>query len=281
MLIQEALTQAYNQLGRVGIDSPQLDAELLLAHTLQTNRTGILAWPERRLLPEQVADYRDSLARRSEREPLAYIIGSREFFGLDFCVDQRVLIPRPETELLVEHALRLARRKPAGIKIADVGTGSGAIAISLARELPESVVYALDSSADSVAVAAENARRHDVADRVQCLVGDLLAPLAGPVDLITANLPYVTTEEWTGLLPELHDYEPRLAFDGGQDGLDLIHRFLDTVAGHLLPRGFCLLEIGPSQGDAIALMAREAMPQSNVQIHQDYAGLDRIVIVEV
>jgi release factor glutamine methyltransferase len=281
MLIREALEQAYRQLDQSGIDTPWLDAELLLAHTLHTDRTAVLTWPERRLLPEQQADYRGLLVRRAAREPLAYIIGSREFYGSDFVVDPRVLIPRPETELLVEHALGLAQLKTAGIVIADVGTGSGAIAVSLARELPESVVYALESSADSVAVAAENARRHGVADRVQFLVGDLLAPLSRPVDLIAANLPYVTTEEWTGLLPELHDHEPRLAFDGGQDGLDLIHRFLDTVAGHLLPRGFCLLEIGPSQGDAVALMAREAMPQSNVQIHQDYAGLDRVVIIVV
>jgi release factor glutamine methyltransferase len=241
----------------------------------------VLTWSDRRLSAEQLAGFQELLARRAEREPLAYILGSREFYNLDFRVDPRVLIPRPETELLVDAALDLAKNKPADLRIADVGTGSGAIAITLAVHLEKATVFALDASEDCLVVAAENAQRHNVSDRVQFLAGDLLAPLPERVDLLVANLPYVTTEEWTGLLPELHDHEPRLAFDGGREGLDPIRRLLDTAVGHLRREGVILMEIGASQGDAVADLARRALPQGHVQVRQDYAGLERQVIVQL
>ncbi len=144
MLVEEVLAQAVARLGNEGVESPRLDAELLLAHVLGANRAAVLARPDRRLTPKQLTRYRDLVARRAEREPLAYIVGQREFFGLDFAVDHRVLIPRPETELLVERALQIARSRGQGIQIADVGAGSGAIAVTLAVQLPEATVYALD-----------------------------------------------------------------------------------------------------------------------------------------
>ncbi len=280
MLIKEALAQAAAQLHNEGIESPQLDAELLLAHVLAANRAALWTWPDRRLTPKELTRYRELVARRAEREPLAYIVGHREFFGLEFAVNRAVLIPRPETELLVEHGLRLARRFTTPLCIADVGAGSGAIAVALAVHLPQATVYALDASAEALALTAENARRHGVSDRVRCLQGDLLTPLPGAVDLIVANLPYIATEEWPELAPEIRLYEPRAALDGGADGLALIRRLLATAAPYLKPGGALLLEIGASQGAAVTSLARQHLPHADVQLYQDYAGLDRLVIVE-
>jgi release factor glutamine methyltransferase len=280
--VQDALAAAVQRLKNEGVDSPRLDAELLLAYVLGVNRAAILTWPDRRLSPKEITRYRDLVARRAAREPLAYIVGHREFFALDLIVDSRVLIPRPETEILVEHALRIARlaHMPAAIQIADVGAGSGAIAVALAVHLPQAMVYALDGSAGALQVTAENAHRHGVAGRVQCLHGHLLSALPEPVDLIAANLPYVTTGEWERLPPEIRDYEPRAALDGGPDGLALIGELLATAGPALRSRGALLLEIGASQGEAVMALARRHFPQADVQLYQDYARLDRVVLVQ-
>jgi release factor glutamine methyltransferase len=280
MRLDDALVQATNQLANQGVESPQLDAELLLAHALGANRAAVLARPEQQLTPKQLTRFRDLITRRGNREPLAYVVGHREFFGLDFSVDHRVLIPRPETELLVEHTLEIASRMAAPVRIADVGAGSGAIGVSLAVRLSGATIYALDDSAGALEVVAENARRHRVAHRVHCQRSNLLAALPGPVDLITANLPYVTTEEWQSLAPEIRDHEPRSALDGGTDGLDLIDRLLATAGPCLRPAGAILLEIGAGQGVAATTLAREYLPQARVRLVPDYAGLDRLVIVE-
>ena len=277
---REALGQAVRRLGSGGVESPRLDAELLLSRVLGASRATILAWPERRLTPKELTAYRNLVARRADREPLAYILGQREFFGLDFAIDPRVLIPRPETELLVEHALRRARDPGSPSHIADVGAGSGAIAVALAVHLPGATVYALDGSAGALEVTSMNAHRHRVGDRVSCLQGDLLEPLRGPVDLITANLPYVTATEWQDLPPEIREYEPRSALDGGPDGLALIRRLLSTAGPYLHPGGAILLEIGASQGVAATTLARGSFPYATVTLHQDYAGLDRLVVVD-
>jgi len=280
MRVEEALRQAATQLDNEGVESPRLDAELLLAHLLGVNRAALWAWPERRLTPKELTRYREMVARRARREPLAYLVGRREFFGLEFAVSPAVLIPRPETELLVEHALRLARRLAEPLQIADVGAGSGALAVALAVHLPQARVYALDNSPQALALVAENARRHGVGDRVHCLQGDLLAPLPGPVEMIVANLPYVATEEWEELAPEIRLYEPRAALDGGPDGLALIRRLLATAAPYVRPGGWLLLEIGARQGEAATALARHHFPQGQVRLYQDYAGLDRLILVE-
>lgn len=281
MRIRDALDQAAAQLGNEGVESPRLDAELLLAHVLAANRAALWTWPDRRLTPKELTRYRELVARRAHREPLAYIVGYREFFGLEFAVNPAVLIPRPETELLVEQALRLARRFTAPPSIADVGAGSGAMAVALAVHLPRATVYALDASAEALALTAENARRHGVGDRVQGLLGDLLTSLPGAVDLIVANLPYVATEEWGELAPEIRLYEPRFALDGGPDGLALIRRLLATAAPYLRPGGALLVEIGANQGAAVTTLARRHFPQAAVQLYPDYAGLDRLVVIEI
>jgi release factor glutamine methyltransferase len=284
MRLDGAMAQAITHLANEGVESPRLDAELLLAYVLGVNRAAILARPEQRLTPKQLTRYRDLVARRAGREPLAYIVGHREFFGLDLTVDHRVLIPRPETELLVEHALaianRMAAQSAAPPRIADVGAGSGAITVALAVHLPQATIYALDHSADALAVVAENARRHQVAGRVHCLHSDLLSALPGPVDLIAANLPYVTTGEWRELAPEIRNHEPRSALDGGHDGMALIGRLLATAGPCLRSTGAILLEIGAGQGAAATALARECLPQARVQLYQDYAGLDRLIVAE-
>jgi release factor glutamine methyltransferase len=283
MLSGEVLAQAAIQLRNEGVESPRLDAELLLAHVLGVNRAAILTWPDRRLTPKQLTRYRKLVSRRAGREPLAYIVGHREFYDLDFVVDARALIPRPETELLVEHAVRTARRIVSRVEtpleIADVGAGCGAISVTLAVHLPGATIYALDDSAGALSLTAENAHRHSVADCVHPLRGDLLSPLPRQVDLITANLPYVTTGEWEQLPPEIRVYEPRAALDGGHDGLTLIRRLLAMAGPYLLPGGALLLEIGASQGAAVTALARQHFPQACVQVHQDLAGLDRLISV--
>ena len=295
MEIGEALAQAVTQLRNEGVDSPRLDSELLLAYVLGVNRAAILAHPNQRLTPKALTRFRDLVNRRARREPLAYIVGHREFHGLDLCLNPHVLIPRPETELLVEHALKLARGLASHPRIVDVGAGSGAIAVTLAVHLPQARVYALDASPEALAIVAENAERHGVSDRVRCLQGDLLEPLAriepapngattepswaGQADLITANLPYVTTDEWGALAPEIREYEPRAALDGGPDGLNLIRRLLATAGPFLRSGGSLLLEIGASQGEAVTALAQASLAPAETNLYRDYAGLDRLVVV--
>jgi release factor glutamine methyltransferase len=278
--VRQATREAVQALEGERVDSPRLDAELLLAHALGTNRAWVLAHPERRLTPKELTRFRDLVGRRLGREPLAYITGHREFFGLDLAVDARVLIPRPETELLVEQALALARRLPEPPLIADVGAGSGAIAVALAVHLPAARIYALDQSPDPLAVSAENARRHGVEGRVVCLEGDLLDPLPETVHIVTANLPYVASEEWESLAPEIRVHEPQAALDGGPGGLEVIRRLLAMAGRHLRPQGAILLEIGAEQGPAARTLAAEHFPQARVDLHQDYAGLDRLLILQ-
>jgi release factor glutamine methyltransferase len=277
MRLQAALQEGIQVLRGAGVDEARLDAELLAGHALGLSRAAVVAHPDRELTPKELTRFRDLLARRAAREPLPYIVGTREFYGLELAVDSRVLIPRPETELLVENALRWARQAARPLVIADVGAGSGAIAVALAIHLPDAVIYAVDSSSDALAVTAENAKRHRVADRVQCLTGDLLAALPAPVDLVVANLPYVAEAEWPALPPEVREWEPRRALDGGPDGLALIRRLLAQAGPFLRPPAALLLEIGAGQGaDGVAL-ARHYFPGADVRVIPDYAGLDRLV----
>ncbi len=277
MQLQVALAQAATVLGNAGLGEARLDAEILLAHALGITRAQLLADPQRPLGSAKLASYRQLIERRARHEPLAYIVGYKEFYGLDLFIDSRVLIPRPETELLVEKAIEISQRRSV---VADVGTGSGAIAVSLAVHLPQALVYATDASAGALEVAARNCRRHGVEDRVHLLLGHLLEPLPEPVDLIVANLPYVSQAEWAQLPPEISRYEPREALDGGPDGLDHIRRLLGQAGGRLKPGGVILLEIGATQGAAVVALARRHFPAARVEVVRDYARLDRVVIVQ-
>ncbi len=262
------------------VDSPRLDAELLLAHALDVSRAHLWAHPEQPLTPEQQHHYHDLLVRRAQGEPLPYITGRVEFHGLELAVDPRVLIPRPETETLVDLALAWQVEAACRVlEVADVGTGSGCIAVSLAHALQaQAHLYALDLSPDALAVAQSNAERHQVADRIDFLQSDLLAALPCPVDLILSNPPYVAADE--PLPRHVRQHEPRLALDGGRDGLDLIRRLLSQASAHLRPGGAVMLEIGASQGPAGTELAQAAFPQAEVAVHLDLAGLDRVLVVQ-
>jgi len=279
--IGQSLVEATQLFRAEGLDTPRLDAELLLGHVLGLTRAKIHAHPNRRLDAAELDSYRELIERRRQHEPVAYIIGHKEFYGLDFYVDRRVLIPRPETELLVEKGLEIGRAASHPLTIADVGTGSGAIAISLAVHLPQAIIYALDASSDALEVAALNRRCHGVEGRVHLLQGDLLSPLPKPVDLIVANLPYVSEVEWDLLPRTIMAYEPRSALDGGPDGLDAIRRLLAQARSYLKPQAKILLEIGAAQGAAVADLAGRHFPIATVEVVQDYAELDRMVIVEI
>jgi release factor glutamine methyltransferase len=276
------LRAAKDRLTQAGCDSPRLDAELLLAHALGLGRAQLYARWEHRLSDEQQRVYLGLVQRRVQREPLAYVVGHKEFFGLEFEVDRNVLIPRPETELLVEQAIRIAHQiTPDGdLKIADVGTGSGAIAVSLAVSLPDATVDAVDRSVEALAVAARNCRRHGVDSRVRLLRGHLLLALPEPVDIVVANLPYIGRSEFAIIAPEIRLFEPAEALDGGEEGLDLIRWLLEQAVRQPKPPRVILLEIGSTQGEAVLDMAGKIFVGAEMLLFQDYAGLDRIVTVK-
>jgi release factor glutamine methyltransferase len=275
--VDEALRWAIAQLPRT--DERALSARMLLAHVLACSTTDLFVHPERTLSTSQRAWYEELIARRKQHEPVAYLVGHRVFMELDLHVDERVLIPRPETEQLVEEAIAVARRRPQP-RIADIGTGSGAIAVSLACHMPGARVWAVDSSPGAIEVARSNARRHGVLDRITFLVGDLLAPLPGPVDAIVANLPYVSEGEYASLPADIRCYEPRGALLAGPDGLSAIRALLCTAGPYLAEEGAILLEIGAKQGDAATKLARAAFPGATIALLPDLAGQNRVLRIE-
>lgn len=277
--VEEALVWARAMLAAVS-ETASLDANLLLMHVLGMDRAALIAHPERSLAPEQSTTYRDLVQRRAAGVPLPYLTGSRAFYDLELIVTPDVLIPRPETEHLVEAALAWAGARR-GLRVVDVGTGSGAIAVALAEHLPEAHVWALDISAAALDVARQNAARYGMLERIEFVLGDLLVPLLSrgqQADLIAANLPYIKSDELDTLAVARH--EPRLALDGGLDGLDLIRRLLDQAPGVLGAGGLLLLEIGAGQGERVRALAEAAFPGAQVQIRPDYAGHERVVSVE-
>ena len=274
MTLRQTLSGARQVLASHNIIDAPLECELLLRYALNISRVQLYQDLNRRLSPKEEADFGQLIKRCLSGEPTAYITGHREFYGLDFYIDRRVLIPRPESELLVEKALYLAQHKPV-FTIADIGTGSGAIAISLALGLPQAKIYATDISAPALEVAQFNCQRHGVADRICLLEGDMLDPLPEPVDLIIANLPYVRELEVsrTGLA----SFEPLLALNGGRDGLEKIRRLCRRVSDKLQPRGCLLLEIGQGQSRAVASFLCGLFPSAKIEITPDLSGIDRVV----
>ena len=225
------------------------------------------------------------LRRARQHEPLAYLLRRRQFYGLDLYVDRRVLIPRPETELLVAEALAWARafaaRQGRPPLSADIGTGSGAIAVALAAELRSATLYACDQSPAALAVARRNARRHGVAGRITFLRGDLAEPLPEPVDLLAANLPYVSAPEMADLPPHIARFEPPNALAGGEDGLDLVRRLLSQAPARVRSDGLALLEISSAQGEAAAALGARAFPRAEVRVLPDLAGLPRLLRIDL
>jgi len=268
--VGDALAAAVACLAAAGVPEPRADAEVLLARALGTTRAGLVVGA-RRPLPEGAArDFAALLDRRAGREPLPYIVGEREFWSLPFAVDRRVLAPRPETELVVETALRLA---PAARRILDLGTGSGAIAAALARELPAARVCASDLAPSALAVARANLARH--APGVALVCGDLLAPFrAAAFDLVAANPPYVTDAELGGLAPEVRDHEPRVALAAGPDGLAALGRLVAEAPRVLAPGGWLVMEVGAGQAAAVRRLAEAGAERRQAARGGSRAGVD-------
>ncbi len=274
LTVQQALRAAVARL-RSSSPTAQLDAELLLAYTLNWSRARVVAERTALLSPEQQAAFAALVERRAALEPVAYLIGHREFYGLDLLVDRRVLVPRPETELLVELAIATAQcaARP-GLAIADIGVGSGAIAIALAMHLPQATVFGVDLSSDALAVAAANVARYGLQSRITLLEGDLLTPLPGPVDLIVSNPPYTILSD---IDEGVYRHEPHLALDGGPDGLACYRRLIAAAPAYLNPGGAILLEIGAWQAADVAHLLRQAFPAADISVHRDLAGHDRVI----
>ena len=278
----QALRWASDRLRRAGCDTPRLDTEVLLAHVTGRRREALLAHPEQFLTPDEAIRFRDVVARRGARCPVAYLTGRREFLSLEFEVGPGVLIPRPETELLVEVAVSLARR---GLRLADVGTGSGAVALALARLLPGAAILATDISAAALACAARNAARllpEGPPHRVTFHPGDLLEALAvidpRPVlDGVVANLPYVSAADWAGLPRDVRDHEPVAGLLGGPDGLDLFRRLAAQLPDYLAPHGFVCLEVGLGQASAVRSILEATGLFAATAAHRDLAGHERVV----
>lgn len=255
--------------------SARLQAELLLAHALGISRAQVLPRLNETIAADVAARYAANVARRAQHEPLAYILGHQEFYGLDFVVDRRVLIPRHETETLVELALqRMPRVSPVVI---DVGTGSGALALGLAHHLAQASIFATDISSDALAVAQMNATRLRLESRVKFLQGDLLQPAAGPFDVLVANLPYIPSQRFERLPREIRAFEPRLALDGGEDGFAVIRRLLAQLESHAARGAVAFIEISEEQGAGALDLFRRKFPRAPVTVHRDLEGLDRVI----
>lgn len=262
-------------------DTAALDASVLLAHVVEKPRSWLLAHPEFSITPAQYTTLNKLVSRLEDGEPLPYVLGHWEFFGLDLEVSPDVLIPRPETELLVEKAIAWLRESPARRMVADVGTGSGAIAIAIAAHLPDANILATDISAKALQIAKRNARKFGVDSRIDFLECDLLP--AKPelfstdqhLDLICANLPYIPTETLYTL--PIYGREPTLALDGGEDGLTLIRRLLDIAPGWLAPNSMILLEIESTTGIQALNAAFDLFSEAEIHLQQDLAGNDRLL----
>jgi release factor glutamine methyltransferase len=269
-----ALAQANATLDAV-TDTPLLEAEVLLTHVMGVLRTTLLAHPERLLSADQLNDYQALIRRRAAGYPLPYLTGRIEFHGLEFEITPEVLIPRPETETLVD--LALARRPEA---IVDVGTGSGCIAVALAVRLPRATVCAIEISPAALAVARRNMERHGVAGRVRLIAGDVLNPRPSPADLIISNPPYIPTGDCALLPTAIRNHEPRQALDGGPDGLAIIRRLLAQAPAVLKPEGTLLIEIGADQSEAASRLAHTYFPEAAIRVHPDLAGHDRVLEIQ-
>ncbi|MDO9211369.1 MAG: peptide chain release factor N(5)-glutamine methyltransferase [Deltaproteobacteria bacterium] len=264
-----------------GLTSPRLDAEVLLAESLGMDRVGLYTHFDQPLQPRELTRFKKRIQRRLAREPLAYIVGKREFWSLTFKVTADVLIPRPETEVLVAEALQVlvdAKRPTRSWRILEIGTGSGAVSIALAKELPLASLVATDLSGKALAIARENALGNGVQERIQFLQGDLFAPLeeGSQFELILSNPPYVPRSHFASLAPEVRDFEPRVALDGGKDGLAFFRRALPRVGEFLQPEGWFLAEIGAGQDPEVRKIAAENPDLDAFDFIPDLAGIKRV-----
>jgi release factor glutamine methyltransferase len=284
MTLAQALHDAQARLRSAGIDDAELGGELLLRHALGLSRERLFVCLQEPFAPEDARAYEALLRRRLAHEPAAYIVGHKEFYGLEMACTPAALIPRPETELLVERALEWLRAQERGpapaLLLVDVGTGNGAIAIAIAVHAPAVRIVGIDTSRAALALARRNAEAHGVAGRIGFLQGSLLAPLRGQVDLIVANLPYVPTRLYRKLPPELREHEPEAALHAGRRGTALIERLLEQSPTLLRPGGLLLAEHAWNQGRRLREAAQAAFPRARIETQRDLAGRERILLVE-
>ncbi len=282
-IVADIIRRAAAALAEAGCDTPRLDAELLLMETLGWSREELYTRPETTLDASEAERFEALVARRRRGEPVAYLIGRREFWSLDFSVTPAVLIPRPETEHLVEAVVDFLASRPEPQRILDLGTGSGAIAVSVARECAGAEVWATDVSAPALAVARENARRHGVDRRIDWFQGDLFAPLRGlPVsfDALVSNPPYIPSREMARLPRDVGAWEPVLALDGGTDGMDFYRRIVRDGTPRLREGGLLALEVGDGLAGLVSELFRAHGGLRRVRVLRDYAGLPRVVAGE-
>lgn len=279
-VLRTVIQDTHQKLEAAGIPDARLEAEVLVMNVMRMARQSVFAEQDTEVSGQQQSALDAFLERRYLREPLAYILGQREFYGITVILTPAVLIPRPETEGLVEHALFMAMMgmESQELTIADVGTGSGAIAINLAIHLPAAKIFAVDVDDAVLDVAAYNVRAHGVGERVSLAIGDLLDAVPEPIDLIVANLPYIPTDRIPTLQPEVQQ-EPALALDGGPDGLDLIRRLLTQAEEKLKDTGIILLEMDPDQIPIIQELAFKHFPEGSTSVEKDLADMDRILTI--
>jgi release factor glutamine methyltransferase len=278
--ISRALSQAIGLLASAGVSEPRPDAEILLSHVVGCRREFLLTHPEIQLSAEQVGGFESALRERARRVPLAYITGSKEFYGIELEVSPAVMIPRPETETLVEEVLRLlAEAKGERHTVADLGTGCGNIAIAIAAHEPSAHVVATDASPPALRIAKRNAARAQVANRVACCVAELFGAFrrGDLFSAVVSNPPYIPTAQIEGLAPEIRDYEPRAAIDGGADGLSVIGRIVQAAPRHLKGGGILALEIGEEQLDSVARSFAKA-GLDHIECKPDLSGAARVVV---
>lgn len=278
MTLKQALQQARDILQSHNIEKPSLTAEVLLRHILKFNRVQFYQSMDYEINPTQANSLHSLLSRHLDGEPVAYLTGHKEFYGYDFLVDNRALIPRPETELLVEKTLELVKHHGT-VTIADIGTGCGAIAISLALNLSQVKIYATDISAIALELATLNFRQYRVLDKICLLQGNLLEPISEPVDIIVANLPYV--KEGDIAKSRSLGFEPRLALDGGLDGLEKIRHFCAQTVDKVKSGSSILLEIGEGQSGEVISLLKNCFPIGSINVFKDFREVERVVSVHI
>ena len=283
--IQKLLNWVTEYLGTKGIDSPRLSAELLLSHILAKKRIELYTQFDRTVTEDQLSRLHNLVKRAGQHEPVAYLVGKTEFYSLELNVTPDCMIPRPETELLVERAIELLRTSSGTQLVCDLCTGSGCIAIAIAKNCPSARIIASDISDDALKVAAQNVQKHLLDERVALLCGNLFEPLTARLggdrlDLIACNPPYVSAAEYEALDRTVKDYEPRLALWAGADGLDILRRVIEEAGGFLKPGGALMLEIGFSQGRAIKELLEQTGTFAEIRFDKDFQNHDRIAIAK-
>ena len=281
--LAEAINNAANLLSTAGITNARLDAEVLLSHIIMKDRVWLITHRDDVLDVKHQRDFADVIQRRTRREPLQHIIGNQEFWGLEFVVSPDVLIPRPETEFIIEAALAIVQDRNTPVRIIDLCTGSGCIAVSLAKELTAARVIATDASEKALTVARENTRRHGVSEHIRFLLGDLFGPLEeldirGQIDIIVSNPPYVQAGDLSTLQPEVRDYEPEMALIAGPGGTEIAKRIIQLAPEYLKKNGALIMEMGLGQADALTRMVEATGAYGDRELLKDLAGIERVII---